>query len=234
MSTANAGGSFGSRPRATLPSVKTIFALIALLLPAGGSVALADEPAAPAAPEAIVAYHDSGEWAQDTTRVVRGARRYIRRHLDDSSRRAAIVLDIDDTSLSNYECLKAVGFDRPSADCGDQTLPAIPQTRSLFRWAREKGVAVFFVTGRREVARQQTAANLRAAGYRGGWTLKMRPDDQPRRWRDGWKARVRRAIVQRRDFRILANLGDQWSDLDGGWSARRFKLPNPMYVIPTA
>ena len=179
MSKANAGGSFGSRPRATLPSVKTIFALIALLLPAGGSVALADEPAAPAAPEAIVAYQDSGEWAQDTTRVVRRARRYIRRHLDDSSRRAAIVLDIDDTSLSNYECLNAVGFDRSSADCADQTLPAIAQTRSLFRWAREKGVAVFFVTGRREEARQQTAANLRAAGYRGGWTLKMRPDEQP-------------------------------------------------------
>jgi predicted secreted acid phosphatase len=234
VSKATAGGSFGSRPRATLPSVKTIFALIALLLPAGGSVALADEPAAPAAPEAIVAYHDSGEWAEDTTQVVRRARRYIRRHLDDSSRRAAIVLDIDDTSLSNYECLKDVGFDRSSADCADQTLPAIAQTRSLFRWAREKGVTVFFVTGRREEARQQTAANLRAADYRSGWTLKMRPDGQSRRWRDGWKARVRRAIVQRRDFRILANLGDQWSDLDGGWSVRRFKLPNPMYVIPTA
>jgi len=225
VSKATAGGSFGSRPRATLPSVKTIFALVAVLLPTGGSVALADEPVAPAAPAAIVAYHDSGEWAEDTTRVVRSARRYIRRHLDDSSRRAAIVLDIDDTSLSNYECLNAVGFDRSSADCGDQTLPAIAQTRSLFRWAREKGVTVFFVTGRREEARQQTAANLRAAGYRGGWTLKMRPDDQSRRWRDGWKARVRRAIVQRRDFRILANLGDQWSDLDGGWSSGRMRRP---------
>ena len=62
----------------------------------------------------------------------------------------------------------------------------------------------------------------------------MRPDEQSRRWRDGWKGRVRRAIVERRGFRILANVGDQWSDLDEGWSARRFKLPNPMYVIPTA
>jgi predicted secreted acid phosphatase len=206
---------------------------LAVLL-AGGGVALADEPAAPASPEAIVEYRDSGEWSADTTRVVRRARGYIRRHLDDSSRRAAIVLDIDDTALSNYACLKAVGFDRSAADCGDQTLPAIPQTRSLFRWARKQGVAVFFVTGRREEARARTAANLRAAGYRGGWTLKLRPDEQPRRWRDGWKARVRRAIVERRGFRILANLGDQWSDLDGGYAARRFKLPNPMYVIPTA
>jgi predicted secreted acid phosphatase len=207
--------------------------LLAVLL-AGAGVAFADEPAAPASPEAIVAYHDSGEWSADTTQVVRRARRYVRRHLDDSSRRAAIVLDIDDTSLSNYACLKAVGFDRSTADCGDQTLPAIRQTRTLFRWARERGLAVFFITGRREEARSRTAANLRAAGYRGGWTLKLRPDDQPRRWRDGWKARVRRAIVERRGFRILANVGDQRSDLDGGWSARGFKLPNPMYVIPTA
>jgi predicted secreted acid phosphatase len=212
--------------------VRALVVLAVLLACAG--VALADEPAAPASPEAIVAYHDSGEWSADTTQVVRRARRYVRRHLDDSSRRAAIVLDIDDTSLSNYECLKAVGFDRSAADCGAQTLPAIPQTRSLFRWARDRGVAVFFITGRREEARARTAANLRAAGYRGGWTLKLRPDSQPRRWRDGWKARVRRAIVERRGFRILANVGDQWSDLDGGWSARRFKLPNPMYVIPTA
>ena len=227
------GGSFGNRPRATLTAVRTLFAVAAVLLPAGG-VALADEPPAPAAPEAIVEYRESGEWSADTTRAIRRAKRYVRRHLDDATSRAAIVLDIDDTSLSNYACLKATDFDRSAADCGDQTLPAIPQTRSLFRWARERDVAVFFITGRREAARERTAANLRAAGYRGGWTLKMRPDEQSRRWRDGWKARVRRAIVERRGFRILANVGDQWSDLDEGYAARRFKLPNPMYVIPTA
>ena len=235
VSKANAGGSFGSRPRATLPSVKTIFALIALLLPAGGSVALADEPAAPAAPEAIVAYQRLGRVGRRTPRgscaVPAGTSAATSTTPPGAPRSCSTSTTprCRTTSASN-----AVGFDRSSADCADQTLPAIAQTRSLFRWAREKGVAVFFVTGRREAARQQTAANLRAAGYRGGWTLKMRPDEQPRRWRDGWKARVRRAIVQRRDFRILANLGDQWSDLDGGWSARRFKLPNPMYVIPTA
>jgi acid phosphatase len=213
--------------------VKALLVMLAALV-AGGGVALADEPPAPAAPEAIVEYRESGEWSADTTRVIRRAKRYVRRHLDDTTSRAAIVLDIDDTSLSNYACLKATDFDRSAADCGDQTLPAIPQTRSLFRWARERDVAVFFVTGRREAARERTAANLRAAGYRGGWTLKMRPDEQSRRWRDGWKARVRRAIVERRGFRILANVGDQWSDLDEGYAARRFKLPNPMYVIPTA
>jgi predicted secreted acid phosphatase len=226
------GGSSGSRPRATVAAVRIVVAVLLCL--AGAGVAVADEPPAPASPEAIAAYQYSGEWRADTTQVIRRARRYVRRHLDDSSRRPAIVLDVDDTSLSNYGCLAAVSFNRSAADCGDQTLPAIAQTRSLFRWAREHDVTVFFVTGRREEARARTAANLRAAGFRGGWSLKLRPDEQGARRRDGWKARVRRAIVQRRGYRILANVGDQYSDLDGGWAERRFKLPNPMYVIPTA
>ena len=31
---------------------------------------------------------------------------------------------------------------------------------------------------------------------------------------------------------IIANVGDQWSDLDGGFAERVFKLPNPVYFIP--
>jgi predicted secreted acid phosphatase len=200
--------------------------LIAALI-AVATAAPADEPKAPAPPHEIIAYHDSGEWEADTTRQVRRARRVLTRHLDD--RRPAIVLDIDDTSLSNYECLKAVDFDRAAADCAD--LPAIPQTLHLYRYARAHAVRVFFITGRRERAREDTVDNLKAEGYTRWKGLRMRPDDQPASRRDGWKARTRRAI-ERRGYRIVVNLGDQRSDLDG--TARRFKLPNPMYVIETA
>jgi hypothetical protein len=30
---------------------------------------------------------------------------------------------------------------------------------------------------------------------------------------------------------IIANLGDQFSDLAGGYAERTFKLPNPFYSI---
>jgi predicted secreted acid phosphatase len=200
--------------------------LVAALIALG---AAADEPEAPAPPEEIIAYHDSGEWEADTTRQIRRARGVLSRRLDD--RRPAIVLDVDDTSLSNYECLKEVDFDRAAADCTD--LPAIPQTLRFYRYARRHGVAVFFVTGRRERARADTVDNLEAEGYTRWKGLKMRPDEQPLRRKDGWKARTRRAI-ERRGYRIVVNLGDQRSDLDGGHALRRFKLPNPMYVIETA
>jgi predicted secreted acid phosphatase len=203
--------------------------IAALIAVAAATTAHADEPKAPAPPEEIIAYHDSGDWEADTTRQVRRARRILSRHLDDP--RPAIVLDIDDTSLSNYECLKAVDFDRAAANCSG--LPAIPQTLRLYRYARRHGVAVFFITSRRERGREDTVDNLRANGYTRWKGLRMRPDDQPRSRRDGWKARTRRAI-ERRGYRIVVNLGDQRSDLDGGHALRRFKLPNPMYVIETA
>lgn len=196
---------------------------------AGGGAASAGEPKAPASPEEIVAYRDSGEWRADNRVAVRRARNTVRRHRFD--RRPAIVLDIDDTALSTYGCMKAADFDRAEAGCAlRRDLPAIRATLRLFRYARSNGVAVFFITGRREMQRDVTEANLRRAGYRGYRALHMRPDDQPARRRDGWKSRTRRAI-RRRGYRIVVNVGDQRSDLRGGWAVRTVKLPNPMYLI---
>jgi predicted secreted acid phosphatase len=194
-------------------------------------IALAPPPA-PAPPAAIVAYHDSGEWSHDITTVIRRAKRQLRAHLSD--RHPAIVLDVDDTSLSSYRCRKAVHFERGKADCaGSGKMPAIPQTRSLYRFAVRHHVRVFFITGRRTSIRSTTIANLHRAGYAGRLHIKLRPVDQAADDRDGWKARTRGRIVKR-GYRIVANVGDQRSDLDGGSALRGFKLPNPMYVIPTA
>jgi predicted secreted acid phosphatase len=212
--------------------MRIIFAMIAFLLSGSGDIAFAHEPDAPASPAAIVAYRESGRWEADIATVIRKARRQVRRHLADE--KPAIVLDVDDTALSSYECLKAVRFERAKSDCarpGD--MPAIPQTRRLYRYARAHHVAVFFITGRRAEIRRTTIANLHRAGYRGTLHVALRPDVERAGTRDGWKARTR-ARIQARGHTIVANVGDQRSDLDGGAALRAFKLPNPMYVIPTA
>jgi acid phosphatase len=189
-------------------------------------------PPAPAPPAEIVAYHDSGDWDADVTRVIRRAKRVVRAHVHD--RHPAIVLDVDDTSLSSYRCRKAVNFEHGKADCaGPGKMPAIRQTRSLYRYAVRHHVRVFFITGRRTSIRTTTIANLHRAGYNGRLRVKLRPVHEAPGAHDGWKARTR-ARIERRGYRIVANVGDQRSDLDGGHALRRFKLPNPMYVIPTA
>jgi predicted secreted acid phosphatase len=208
--------------------VKAIVAMSALLLPGFA----ASPPAAPASPAEITAYHDSGEWAADRARVIRRARRHLAAHL--SAPKPAIVLDVDDTSLSSYRCLKKVGFKRAKADCSrGGKMPAIGQTRGFYRYARRHRVTVFFVTGRREAMRATTIANLHRAGYGGRIRIKLRPDHEAPGTHDGWKERTR-ARIAARGYRIIANVGDQRSDLDGGHALRAFKLPNPMYVIRTA
>ena len=154
-------------------------------------------PPAPAPPAQIVAYHDSGDWDADISRVIRRAKRVVRAHLHDHH--PAIVLDVDDTSLSSYRCRKAVGFAHGKADCaGPGKMPAIRQTRSLYRYAVRHGVRVFFITGRRTSIRATTIANLHRAGYTGRLHVKLRPVDEAPGSHDGWKARTPRADRQAR------------------------------------
>ena len=215
------------------PAALSLAVACALAAACGG--ALAAEPKQPATPQQIVEYKQSGEWDADIATAVDSATTYLREHVEEA-RRPAIVLDIDDTSLSSYDCLAAAEFDRDviGQSCVARAdMPAIPQTLELFRVARAEGASVFFITGRRERFRSATVSNLRSEGYRGTWTLTMRPNRQRRSQRAGWKARMRRSLA-RRGYRVLVNVGDQWSDLRGGGADRTFKLPNPMYTIPVA
>jgi glycerophosphoryl diester phosphodiesterase len=185
-------------------------------------------------PDSAVAYHASGQWNRDISAVVTRAKRDLKRRLARRRpARPAVVLDIDDTSLSLYACMRRQDFASSAlVSCVVAAgQPAIRQTRSLFRYARRRHVAVFFVTGRPEGLREKTVRDLRAAGYRGRWKLVLRPNDYSNHSLVPYKRGARRTI-SRRGYRILANLGDQGSDLRGGFSVRAYKLPNPMYVTP--
>jgi hypothetical protein len=41
-----------------------------------------------------------------------------------------------------------------------------------------------------------------------------------------------RQALEKGGYLIVLNIGDQWSDLMGGYSLKTFKLPNPFYYIP--
>jgi acid phosphatase len=113
--------------------------------------------------------------------------------------------------------------------------PIVP-TLKLFTAAKAKGVAVFFITGRCEIgpARDATEANLRAAGFDGWMKLYMvQPVANLCPHLDSaadFKAPTR-AMIEAQGYTIIANVGDQWSDLNGGHSRQNFKVPNPFYFI---
>ena len=160
--------------------------------------------------------------------------------------RAALVLDIDETSLSNLPQMLANDFGYvaagpcahlPKGPCGARAwelsarAKAVAPTLELFRHARAKQVAVFFITGRDETERAATTRNLIRAGYRGWTKLIMRPVHGPRLSAADYKAATR-AEIEAKGYRIIVNVGDQPSDLVGGHAEKTVLLPNPFYRIP--
>jgi len=101
----------------------------------------------------------------------------------------------------------------------------------LARFAREQGIAVFFLTGRPERLRAATETNLRAAGYE--WTaVLLKPDALNTASAVDFKALERKKLTEQGYVVVVVNMGDQMSDLDGGHAERMHKLPNPFYFVP--
>ncbi len=180
---------------------------------------------------ALVKYHDSGEYENDLTSVDQAAQAYLDAHVATGHGKPAIVLDIDETSLSNYSGILASGFTAAGtvAQAASGTGTAIAPTLALYHDAIAHHVAVFFVTGRPSEIQAPTESNLRNVGYDEGWdAIDFKPAEADT---EQFKSATREAI-KKAGYRILVNVGDQQSDLDGGFAQRAFKLPNPFYYIP--
>jgi hypothetical protein len=155
----------------------------------------------------------------------------------------AIVLDIDETSLTSYceEKHEDYGF-IPAMFNGwivsPQASIPIPGTLRLFDHARKLGIEVFFLTGRPGVKgapddqTEATAANLKLAGYKDWKGLILRNDSERTIPTTDYKSGARARIVAQ-GYRLILNMGDQWSDLSGSPKAElNVKLPNPYYYLP--
>lgn len=188
----------------------------------------------------------------------------------------AIVLDVDDTTLTtwNYELYSNWDYN-PATNATfvfGQYFPATPGMVDMVTKAREAGYAVFWITGRGASQEQATLGNLTNdvvaglvnndpldvdAGYpaptdaaTGVDGLFTKPPvgsypsylDQPQFCAqaidDGkscptipYKSGTR-AYLESLGWDIVADFGDQFSDLLGGYADKTFKLPNPNYYLP--
>lgn len=192
------------------------------------------------AKQRAIFYHDSGQYDVDQEVVAQEAIGYLQSRVDynnslEEPKKLAIVFDIDETSLSNYRILLSLdfGFDKhlliPELEKADD--PAIRPTLKLFKFAKENGVSVFFITGRSEELRIITEANLVKAGYTKWVKLFLKPSDYKQESVIPYKSSARKSI-EGDGYDIVVNIGDQWSDLAGGFSERVFKMPNPYYYVP--
>jgi len=188
----------------------------------------------------VTNYVNSGQYEKDITAVTDKAKTYLAKRIAENNKLAepkklAIVFDIDETSLSNYPDMVKLNFggtlDMINADeaLGDD--PVIAPTLALYNYAKQNGVAVFFVTGRFESQREATVENLHAVGYKDWNGLYLKPDDYKKHSAIPYKSATRKKITEQ-GYDIVFSMGDQPSDLAGGYADQTFLLPNAFYVVP--
>jgi acid phosphatase len=202
-------------------------------------------------------YYRCTHYDGEVAAVYSEAQRWIQMRAPQVSK-PAVVLDIDETSLSNWTRIKrddfayipggACDLAKQGEACGDIAwqksglAPALQPALDLVNAAKcatpAAGttctkVAVFFVTGRTQSdeAQKWTETNLTNAGYRDWDGLYMRAPAAHGQPVSEHKTKAR-IDIESKGFTIIANIGDQESDLAGEHAERKFKVPNPFYFIP--
>jgi predicted secreted acid phosphatase len=174
----------------------------------------------------------------------------IARHrgIEGREEKLAVVMDIDETTLSGYCEMRREDFGYVDSMWSEwvktpQAGIAIPGALRFYKEARAAGVAVFFITGRRGASERKTAGpdkdetavtarSLEAAGFQGWAGLRLRNGEEIGMHTIEYKSRERKKI-ETKGYTILMSVGDQWSDLLGEPQAEvNVKLPNPFYFLP--
>jgi len=146
-------------------------------------------------------------WLSDVSTVLTGSSSKLASAIDRAPRgkRLAIVLDIDNTSIATE-----YAWPRP-----------VKKTLALARYARSRGVTVYFVTGRRQSTLGSIRPVLDRAGYRYAGICGRKSGESLATGKQRCRARI-----AAKGFRIIANVGNRPTDFVGSGYGLRFKLPD--------
>ncbi|MEU2439146.1 HAD family acid phosphatase [Streptomyces rubradiris] len=214
------------RPWARRSSVTavSVAALAALAVQTAPAVQAADGTAtapartaatapAPSVAAATAAKVDYATWQKDCQAVMDQALPYLKQRIAAArpGEKQAIVLDIDNTALETD-----FGFSYPQ--------PANRPVLDAARYAQEHGVSLFFVTARPGVLYWPTEYNLEHDGYEvSGLHVRGLTD----LFKDvaAYKT-AQRVGIENDGYTIIANIGNNATDLSGGHAEKTFKLPD--------
>lgn len=189
----------------------------------------------------LINYVQSGNYISEIAQVDNHAQTVLEKaiHNNKSGKKLAIVLDIDETSLSNWQQIKAsYAIPKNTGDILPKELlkklteqfndPAIQPTLKLYQFAEKNHVTVFFITGRYNSDREATEDNLRRVGFTKWQQLTMKKPADMKLVTYKYKSAARKRITAQ-GYDIVLNVGDQYSDLQGGYADYQFKIPDPFY-----
>jgi predicted secreted acid phosphatase len=246
-------------------SLKFVFACAALF--ASCAITAAEPQNLQIAKNEILHYYQSGEYTHNVEQVTAQAKLFLAKKIEKVRKsnpacvqqaspkanqtqspfqaqaaalhcpKLAVVLDIDDTALSDYGSSLELRFGGRLQDLKENEkkaqFPATPAVLDLYNFAKASGYAVFFVTGRTPDEKRATEINLRKAGFTNWDGIYYKPANYSATYHTAsiFKSMTRKKLIEQ-GYDIVINVGDQLSDLVGGYADKNFKLPNPVYFIP--
>ncbi|MHA5047716.1 HAD family acid phosphatase [Streptomyces sp. SD15] len=197
--------------------IGAVSAVVALGI--GGTVTTAGSAAAAPAQAAVSATAtaadvDYATWQSDVKAVIDQATPYVeQRTANTAGQKPAIVFDIDNTTL---ETDFHPWYELPT--------PALKPSLALAKYAKSRGVDIFFVTARPGIIYSLTEWNLTSVGYPvDGLYVRDLPDLFAEV--SAYKT-AQRAEIESKGYAIIANVGNNDTDLVGGHAERTFKLPD--------
>jgi hypothetical protein len=205
---------------------------------------------------------DDSNYAKEARSVADSGERWLSVPHRTRGRKAIVLdVDDTTLETWNYELASNWAYNpTTNADyVNNQLFPAVPGMVDMVARAAKEGYAIFFLTGRPSSQTAATLGNLGTdgigvdAGYPSPTTLsdgetglftKPAVTDYPDYLKTACEndpngscttihyKSATRAHIESLGYDIVANFGDQYSDLDGGYADRTFKLPNPNYYLP--
>ncbi len=177
-------------------------------------------------------YYESGNFDLECSKIIDRAISHLNEIKING--KSVVVFDIDETALSNYQYTKEIGFGYIYKSWNDWqlkgTAPAIKNSKRLYDYLISKNIHVVFLTGREAEMREATRRNLIEQGYTKFDTLIVRSEAERNLSAASFKLQKRNELVKN-GYDIIASVGDQQSDFEGGNTGYEIKLPNYLYLL---
>jgi len=177
-------------------------------------------------------YYETGDYDRDLEKIVARAKRKFKKIKFQNN--ATVIFDIDDTILSDYGDTKSISFGYIPKLYHEWVLeadaPAIPQVKELYDYLVERGFTIVFLTGRKYNEYDATIQNLKREGFTKFDRLIVRQPHELKLSAREYKT-ARRKKLEQAGYNIVGAIGDQTSDLVGGYTGIRIKVPNYIYAI---
>ena len=200
-------------------------------------------------------------YAREAESVANDGANWLRARSQVTNKAIVLDVDDTTLATWNYEIFSNWAFN-PTTNgqfVTDQRFPAVPGMVEMVKQAASEGYAIFFLTGRGAAQEAATLGNLTSdgvgvdAGYPAPTTLNNGEDglftkpavanyppylqaacagDPNGSCTTIHYKSATRAHIESLGYDIVGNFGDQFSDLEGGFADKTFKLPNPNYFLP--